>query len=176
MELSIVNSPDREFSKTNKVYVNPSNLLCGKLISFQNGFPYLVDKHPSVEVGAIGLNQIQRKLHQYVLNAKVKVSVINSIKPLETVHCSISISIPVSTQISIDCEDLEATIKSTFDLQPLSEMQDVYLPYMSSPVTIHIETIVFPASTTDFSSVFVVKRLLTSLICLEIVRILAIDS
>jgi vesicle-fusing ATPase len=141
MELSIVNSPNRDLSKTNKVYVNPSNLLSEKIILFQNGFPYLVDKHPDVEVGAIGLNQIQRKLHQYVLNAKVKVSIINSIKPLETVHCSISI--PGSTQISIDCEDLEATIKSTFDLQPLSEMQDVYLSYMSSPVTLHIETVIF---------------------------------
>jgi len=57
----IVNCPEQALALTNRVFVNPEDILAGGQYVEIDSFVYNVDGHFEVALGSIGLNQIQRK-------------------------------------------------------------------------------------------------------------------
>jgi vesicle-fusing ATPase len=140
MEITIVQCPNPSLAKTNKVYVNENAPIVGKFIKFENGFTYLAESHPEIAINSIGLNQIQRSLHQYTLGSKQKFNVVQNLRTLDVVHATVSI--PDGKNLTIDCEELEGYMKSFQCGIPLTELQNINFSYQSIPVTISVSTVV----------------------------------
>lgn len=139
MKLSIVTCPSGT-AKTNRVHVNSYSELVGKFVQFDDGFIYLAQDHNTIPEKSIGMNAVQRKLHNFALNTQQNISVVDNLEQIDVVHAVITI--PNDKNISIDCEEFEKLIKLDQFGTVFSEFQHIHYPYGNVPINIVVTTVV----------------------------------
>lgn len=142
MDVTIVQTPDPNLAKTNKVYVNVDSPFVNKFIKFTE-IVYFAEGHLSIGTKDMGLNLVHRKHHQFTLGSIQKVVIVPKIQELDVVQCSLLI--PDSKFLSIDCEDFECEFKLFQIGNPLTDLQNVHFGYQNVQITITVQTVTLVA-------------------------------
>eukprot|EP00808_Paulinella_micropora_P019347 g17532.t1 len=156
MSTLVVNSvPDKSLVWTNCAYVNPNAMIAAEnsILMLRNidmgadsELPLLIQHHPKVAIGDIGLGAMQRKSVPCSNGDKLEVRIwdAHEKEKLNAMTVNFKVDLIQKARATLKEEELAAFIKKRLDKHPVSRGQFIVLEFQGTPLQFEVTQVSIP--------------------------------